>query len=67
MNASPTPNSPVEPRFVGREEAAKFCGISTRTFDRCSRKESFPRRRMIGRNPKWFLPELKEWMDNNES
>ena len=47
MTLIPTPIASVESRYVGREEAAKFCGISTRTFDRRAVEESFPHRRMI--------------------
>lgn len=67
MTVIPTPIASVESRYVGREEAAKFCGISTRTFDRRAVEESFPRRRMIGRSPKWYLPELFAWMESNKS
>lgn len=55
-------------RYVGRDEAARILGVSTRTLDRLATNDpTFPKASRIGRHPKWLLHELLEWMRGRAS
>lgn len=51
-------------RYVGKKEAAQVIGFSGRTLSRYSRHQlAFPPIRRIGKDPKWFLQGLLDWME----
>lgn len=60
--SSPAPGDPC--RYVGPKEAARVIGVSVRTLSRLANNDpTFPPTKYVGRNPKWWLESLLEWMD----
>lgn len=52
----------VHPRYLPREAAAAFCGLSVSTMEEEIRKERFPKpRQLTARWVGWLMSELEAW------
>jgi predicted DNA-binding transcriptional regulator AlpA len=62
MTSQSTLSIENQPLLVGRQDAARLCGTSSRTWDRLTSSRRTPAAVRLGGRPMWRADELREWV-----
>lgn len=61
-STTPEPERPLPPAALRREQAAAYCGLPLRTWDRAVASGLAPQPIRVGRIPLWRVADLDEWL-----